>query len=162
MTQFSQQFLKVVQKGSKAVAEGSADIIINRTKEMHVSDSQKIVPHHRFRHCFQSHHPSLAECAHGHEAQSVLLLGHPATSADYTHKIRLTLQWYKVLMRKQVSLFNGRTIRLWWACILKICPPPITWCSHTSESHLHYRSWQLGQQGMCIQTWIVKVKEEAL
>jgi hypothetical protein len=91
MTQFSQQFLKVVQKGSKAVAEGSADIIINRTKEMHVSDSQKIVPHHRFRHCFQSHHPSSAECAHGHEAQSVLLLGHPATSADYTHKIRLTL-----------------------------------------------------------------------
>ncbi len=57
MTQFSQQFLKVVQKGSKAVAEVSADIIINRTKEMHVSDSQKIVPHHRFHHCFQSHHP---------------------------------------------------------------------------------------------------------
>jgi hypothetical protein len=92
MTQFSQQFLKVVQKGSKAVAEGSADIIINRTKEMHVSDSQKIVPYHRFRHCFQSHHPSLAECAHGHEAQSVLLLGHPTMSADHTHKIRLTLQ----------------------------------------------------------------------
>jgi hypothetical protein len=92
MTQFSQQFLKVVRKGSRAVAEGSADIIINRTKEMHVSDSQKIVPHHRFSHCSQSHHPSLAECAHGHEGQSVLLLGHPATSADYTHKIRLTLQ----------------------------------------------------------------------
>ncbi len=92
MTQFSQKFLKVVQKGSKAVAEGSADIIINRSKEMHVSDSQKIVPHHRFRHCFQSHHPSLAECAHGHEGQSVRLLGHPAMSADYTHKIRLTLQ----------------------------------------------------------------------
>jgi hypothetical protein len=53
MTQFSQQFLKVAQKGSKAVAEGSADIIINRTKEMHVSDSQKIVPPHRFRHVFK-------------------------------------------------------------------------------------------------------------